>query len=584
MTYALRKHCQTRKATLDQERDLHVRDWQQVADYIDPVSGRYLSKKSATAQALPSRAKVINSEATRACRTMDAGFMGGHTSKSRPWFVVKPADPRVRELPDVKAWADDLTNQIRDVLSESNFYTELPRAYHSRHLFSICALAMDEDELDVVRFYSRNIGTYSLGLDHRGICDSIAWAFPMTVRQVVQWSLAQLVQQGRAADTKAAESLLSTVLPASVIEKYRAGGGKGDERVTVCTLIEPNPDKRDGLQGPLYRPFRQLCWIEGTTQDGEHGCLAQMGHYEFPVVAPSWDSNGPDPYGSSPALDALGDIKQLQYLEGEKLRIIDQMSKPALAMPDYLRNKGAGINPGERVYLTPMQTAQKVEPIYTPDPAGLAAVQQEIARVEERIRSAFFADLFRMLDFLDDRQRTAFEISERKEEKVAMLGPNMETLDDKGLSLVLSRVYAVLVRRGRVADPPPALDGMPMLVEYTSALALAMKAAGLATIERVIGFAGQVFQASQRPEVWDKIDLDQALDEFHERAGAPARIVRSDDEVAQIRQARMAEQQQAKLAAMAKPIADAANATRTLAETVPQDGSALEALNAANGA
>lgn len=539
------------------ERDLYKVDWQQVADYVDPYAGRYLKNQTGP-QKLPSRSKVINSEATDACRTMDAGFMGGHTSKSRPWFIVKISDARINELPDVRAWCDDLTTRIRDVLAGSNFYTELPRFYHSRHLFGVAALAVDEDDKDSVRFYSRNIGTYAFALDARGICDSFWYSFQRTANQIK----AQYRDDG---------------IPTKV--RQALADGKGDTKFTIESLIEPNPDARSGVQGSQFRAFRQLFWIEGTDSE-EHGCLKLAGHYEMPVKVSRYDATGSDCYGPSPALDVLGDIKQLQYLEGEKLRLIDLMSKPALKLPDYLRNKGASLNPGERIFVSPMQTQQQVEPVYTPDPRGLAAVQAEIDKVTARIQRAFKADLFRMLDFLDDRQRTAFEVSERKEEKVAMLGPALESLTDEVLQPTIERVFAIEERNGNIAPPPRAMAGMPLTIEYTSMLAQAMKAAGLGTIERTVGFVAGLFQATggQRADVFDKLDFDQAIDEFADRAGSPARLVRSDDEVAAIRESRAQQQQAMAMAQMAPALKQGADAVRSLGEAVPKPGSALESL------
>ena len=74
-----------------------------------------------------------------------------------------------------------------------------------------------------------------------------------------------------------------------------------------------------------------------------------------------------------------------------------------------------------------------------------------------------------------------------------------------------------------------------------------------------------------------------AIDEYADRVGSPASMLRDDDAVAQIRAGRAQQQQMAQLAQMAKPIADAAGAMRTLAETVPQEGSAAESMAGALG-
>jgi hypothetical protein len=567
MTLELRKHCQARKTALLAERDLYVADWKAVAEYVDPYAGRFLMNQQGGTRKLPSRSKIINSEATRSVRTMDAGFMGGHTSKSRPWFLLGVGDPVLKERPNVKAWCDDITQAIRDVLARSNFYTALPDFYHSRHLFGVGGMLCDIDPKDTVRFYSRAIGTYAIGLDARGIADSFWYCFERTARQIEQQYAATLGGNEK--------------LPQKVQEALR--NNRGDQKFTIESLIEPNPDAKPGRQASPFRPFRQVYWIDGDASD-VCGCLKVAGHYDNPALVSRWGATGNDCYGPSPAIDTLGDIKQLQYLEGEKLRLIDLLSKPPLQLPDYLRNKGASLNPGERIYVTPMQTQQAVTPIYTPDARGLQQVQQEIETVTARIRSAFFVDLFRMLDSLEDRERTAYELSERKEEKIAMLGPALESLTDEVLDPVISRVYGIMDQAGLLPPPPEELqNGVPLNVEYTSMLAQAQKAAGLGTIERTIGFVGQMVAQFQRPDLVDKLDLDQTIDEYAERAGSPSRIVRSDDDVAAIREQRAQGQKMQQLAAMAKPMADGAAAMKTLGEAVPQDGSAIQGLAEAMG-
>lgn len=563
MDRELRKHCEKRKAALLAERALYEPDWRQVAEYVDPYAGQHVLNTNSGQRKLPSRAKIINSAAGKALRTMDAGFMGGHTSKSRAWFRLGVSDPKLVDQPDVKVWLDDETQAIRDTLARANFYTALPSMYHSRHLFGVGGLAVEEDEEDVVRFYPRSIGTYAIGVDKRGRCDSFYYSFRWTAHQIKQKFEPVVGERG---------------LPQKVREALT--NDKQDERFVIHCLIEPNPDAEDGTQGPTKRPYRQLYWLDGCGE-GESGMLDWQGHYFMPTLAPRWGVDGNDTYGPSPALDALGDIKQLQYLEGKKLLLEDLMAEPPLSLPETLRHKSASLRPGAKTYVTPGEAGMKAEAIYTPDPRGLQAVMEDIAKVTERIEQAFFADLFRMLDYLDDRQRTAYEISERKEEKVAMLGPALESLTDELLDPVIEIVYAIRLRRGLVKPPPPALDGVPVKVEYTSILAQAQKAAETGTVERVIGFASMIVKATGDPSHFDKIDVDAALEAVHDMQGAPARMLRGDEAVAGIREGRAQQQQMAQMASMAPALKQGAEAMRAAGEAVPKDGSVLAGMGAA---
>lgn len=93
-------------------------------------------------------------------------------------------------------------------------------------------------------------------------------------------------------------------------------------------------------------------------------------------------------------------------------------------------------------------------------------------------------------------------------------------------------------------------------------MAQAQKAVGTGAIERLAGFVGNM--AAVKPEVLDKFDADQTVDEYAEMLGVPPKIVVSDDIVQATREARAEQQQQmqqmeqaAQGAQAAKVLADA---------------------------
>jgi hypothetical protein len=553
-----RKWCQNRKAALLAIREPYLSDWQQVADYIDPYAGKYLRQTNGTTpRKLPSRSKIINSSASKALRGMDAGFMGGHTSKSRPWFRIGITNPALAEDESVKVWLDDLTQSIRDVLARSNFYTAMPKLHHARHLFGVGAMIAEADDEDVIRFYVRSAGTYAIGVDYRGRCDAFWYTYPRTADQL-------------------RKQYPESSLPPKVLEALRQN--KPDTQFQIESLIERNPDAVEGASALHLRPWRQTYWIDGAPND-IYGCLDENGYYKMPVMAPRWMVEGSDVYGTSPAIEALGDIKQLQFNEGSKALTTDLITRPPLGLPESMRSRNASLAPGARTFLTPDQVGIRAEPMYVVDARAKQELRLDNEEVETRVQEAFYADLFRMLSFLDDKQRTAYEISARQEEKIAQLGPALETLDDEMLDPVVELLFDEMSRRGMIPDPPPALDNVALKIEYTSILAQAQKAIGSGTIERVIGFVGQAAQFTGDPSILtDNIDMDATIEAFHDAQGAPARMLRSDDAKAAIRQARQQQMQMQQMAAMMPAMKQGMDAAKSAAETVPQDNSLLTGL------
>ncbi len=557
----LRRHSSRRaKALQDQQTDWKP-DWRLVSEHIDPTRGRFDGRDGKPLKR--NRSKIINSKGTEVLRVMAAGMMSHMTPKAAPWFLVTTADKVLAQRSDVRRWLDAVVLQIRDTLASSNFYKAMPIVYTEDGMFGTAPMLVLEDEREVVRFYPLTCGTYAIGLDNQQRVDSLWRRYSRTARQLKE----------RYGEDK---------LPLAVKNALQ---GNSDTVFWVQSLIEPNPDARPGigplgLQAPQYRPYREVVWIESGAE-GDAGILSIGGHYEAPFVAARWNPVAEDVYSTAPGVDCLGDIQALQYNESLKLRLIEELSDPTLAVPEYVRIRGGTrLRKGGRIYLPDDQVDKAIaRPVYTPDPRALMQVQEEIKTLEARIEQAFFYPLFMMLAALGDQTgRTATEIAERREEKAAVLGPTLESITDEVLDPVIIRVFRLLERAGRIPDPPEDMADIPLKIEYTSILAQAAKASGASTITRSVEFIATVAKMTGDPSVLDKLDADQAVDEFHAAIGGPASMIRDADEAGKIRAARAQQQQLMQMAAMAPALKDGAQAVKTAGEAVPQDGSAAQAL------
>lgn len=570
-TYKLRKYAESRRGSLMMDLEQWRTDCQQVSRYVDPARGRWDTNNSSqtTSQTPPKRSRkdIINSTATTCVRVAAAGFSSHMTSKSRPWFQVDASDPALRDQYDVRVWSGEVTDQLRDTLARSNFYKAIPMAYTEDVMFGIAAMLMPEHPEEIVTFHTLTYGTFAIGLNQFGEVDTLYRWFNKTARQI-----------------KA--EYPGVKLPDGVENALK--NNKPDTYFTIQALIERNPDEKPGmgplgLQLPQFRPWREIIWMTAGNEKSI-GCLKVNGYYEQPFVAFRFAPVGDDVYSTSPCIDALGDIKQLQYNEGQKLKLMDLLAEPPLGVPEHLRNQPASLAPRSKTYLPPSQVGQAAGPLYQPNANAVTVVTTEIRELEARIRETLFYPLFLMLASLDDRERTATEIAERRDERATVLGPTVESITDEGLDPIILRVFRILERRQMLPALPESLTDKPLKIEYTSILAQAMKASAVGGIERAFQFVAGQFQATQDPAVLDKWDADQAADEYATRLNIPPKIVRSDEAVQQIRAGRAQQAQMQQMAAMAKPALDATAAFKNLAETVPQENSAADQIGAAMGA
>ena len=498
------------------ERSTYFGHWEELSEFIMPRRGRFLTSKSNDGS--KKNGKIIDSTGSMAVRTLSAGMMSGITSPARPWFRLATPESALMEQSDVKQWLFAVEKTMRDIFSRSNLYNSLQTVYEELAVFGTGALLISEDFDDVIRCYPFTVGEYGLAQSHRLQVDTFYREFNMTVAQVVE-------QFGLDNCSDAVRTMFKS--------------GQLDKWVEVLHVIEPNSvreyDKKDNLNMPYHS-----CYVEKASKNERK--LYESGFEEFPILAPRWHVTGVDIYGRSPGMDVLGDIKALQIEQKRKAQGIDKMVNPPLQAPSSLRGQSASVLPGGVTYVDTMQGNQGgFRPTYEVNPR-LGELQQDIQETQYRIQQGFYSDLFQMMMNSDRRQITAREIDERHEEKLLMLGPVLERLHTELLNPLIDRTFNIMARNELLPPAPEELAGVTLKVEYISVMAQAQKAIGTGAIERLAGFIGNM--AAVKPEVLDKFDADQSVDEYAEMLGVPPKIVVPDDVVQQRREERAAQMEQ----------------------------------------
>jgi hypothetical protein len=131
---------------------------------------------------------------------------------------------------------------------------------------------------------------------------------------------------------------------------------------------------------------------------------------------------------------------------------------------------------------------------------------------------------------------TAFEVAKRHEEKLMLLGPVIERQQSESLDMIIDRTFNVMADMRLLPPIPKELQGSPIKVTYTSLLAQAQKMVATAPIEQLVGFVGQASQAKLAADQAgiQKLDFDEAIDQYSAALGVAPKVVRSDDVVAEI--------------------------------------------------
>lgn len=542
----LARDCTRRLGELRQMRLPYETRWRDLRDYIAPARGRLSSlspQPGDTRRATPDASRILDRTATKAAKDLAAFLQRGITSPARPWFRLVVPDQDVADEGVVRAWLDETRVRMMTVFAASNFYLAMASLYEELGIFGNGAVIIVPDYDDVIRCYPLTCGEYWIALDDRGIANTLYRELLMSAGQVVaKFGLANVSQTVR-----------------NAYENNRR-----DMEVRVCHAIEPNDQQDRARLGWQRLAFRSVWWEAGRETQG---CLEVRGFRRFPVVAPRWDVVAGDVYGHGPGEDALPDVKSLQVMSLRRMEAVDKQVRPPLSAPAALMGTPININPAA-VNFVPGASGTKLEPLFAVSP-NLATLDQGIADCRAAIRAAFRADLIAMFADSDRREMTAAEVRARQEEKMLLLGPMLERFHDEALTPAIELVWGYMEDARLLPPPPQELADRYVEPDYISLLAQAQKAAETGGIERVVGFIGNLGQAF--PETVDKLNADEAVDQYAAAIGASPRIVRSDAEVARIRAARAQAAAQEKAMAQMQQTADlvkqGAEGARLLSET-----------------
>jgi hypothetical protein len=531
----------TRWGALKNERSSWDSHWKEIADVLLPRSSRFMT--SDTNRGNKKHARILDNSGTRALRVLAAGMMSGMTSPARPWFRLTTSIPELDESDDVKRWLSDVTRQMQMVFAKSNTYRALHTCYEEMAAFGTNAVIVMPDFEEFIRLYPMTAGEYCIATDYRGEVQTLYREFAMTVGQIVG-------EFGKENCSTATQNMYER--------------GTLDSWVTVLHAIEPRPmEERTPHGGKEHgggrrRDNRAMPWRSVYLEVGgeQNKALRETGFEQFPALCPRWLVVGGDIYGQSPAMEALGDLKQLQHEQKRKAQGIDYQTLPPLQGPATLKTPAGmpNILPGGFTFTDAMQQ-NGIRPMFETN-LNLQYLLLDIQDVRQRIDRAFYADLFLMLANSENPQMTATEVAERHEEKLLMLGPVLERMHNEILDPLIDHAFVRLVETGRLPPPPDSLQGMPLNVEFVSMLAQAQRAIGTNSIDRYVGRLGMV--AQMKPDVLDKFDSDSFADIYADALGIDPKLVVPGEQVALIRQQRAEAQQAAQQAAQMQQMADSA--------------------------
>lgn len=550
--------------SLDQElrdaRRLWLQPWQDVTRYTRAFGKDFVPYSSGVGAwnnqfqqgpQSPSRSVgMYNSTPVWALDRLTAGVLGVTAPRGEKWHTLGVDDPlQQTETDEEIIWFE----QVRDHLFSLRYN---PKANFARSIYmavkSMCGLGtgliMTEERLEGQLLYPfaykfLSLAETAIGLNDWDEIDRVSRRFTRPAHVV-------------------AERWPDRASPR--VRQMAANPKQQEEPVEILHCIYPRPAAMQNRLGALGAPFGSW-YMETQTPT----LLSEGGYYEFPVAAFYWYREPGSPYGESPVMASMADIKQLNSGSKSRIKAAAQWINPPLGTPSKGTGNRLNLNPGKN---NPGAVDERgnllVRPIITsPNPGFADAI---IDGSEQTLKTNLYIDLFQAL--LDSPALTATQSTMIAKEKNELLSP-LGVMIENSLAQIVERELGIMLRRGAFEPDselavPPSLDDRNVGVVYTSPLSRLRRAGEMLGIESTIQKAAELQIVS--PDVVDNIDADATLRMVQEIQGAPKTMLVSVEQRDKNRQARneaLAEQQE-----MQK--------TQEAAQLVNDTAPALENLNA----
>ncbi|WP_297826872.1 portal protein [uncultured Desulfovibrio sp.] len=528
---------------------MDLKEIRQLVGHLESLRSRRLAQQHELGRLiLPSRglfqgedteslreSNLFNPAANRALRKAAAGMTQAVTPASNAWFRHAFLLRDDREATGGNEYVNAVDTLLRSVLSAGGFYRAI-HAFNKELLGFGCALlGCEESPRTVARYFCQTCGTYCVALDEDGNLDVVARRLLMTPREMAR---------------RFGEDSLSAVTRQKLKrEAY--------ELIPVRHVVQRRMERDPNRMDRDNMPWGSWWYEENNANDFLH-----VGGFPFmPFFFTVWEE-ARGVYGVGPGDEALADQKGVEGWETRKAVGVEKMIDPPLVSQGPLKAY-VDASPGAVVPSSGFG-ADSLKPLYEVNfgPA-VRHVQEEINQISLRLEDVMMANIFANMS-LETRPAgmTMTEYMDRRRRSAELMGPTVSSYEPRILSPVLESTFALLDEYGLLPQPPDGLSPFASLnVSYQSPMAQMLEQSGAVAIQNLFELAAPMLQVV--PELTDKIDFEQAIDELAQRLGVPASVIRSDEMVAAMRrqraEAQAAQQQQMAEAQMLQQMANLGN-------------------------
>jgi hypothetical protein len=451
------------------------------------------------------------------------GMQGHMVSKSLRWFMSQLGDPRLSRDDQIQAYLQEYDEAMYGEFNRSNFYSILGEWFRDAGSVGTAPLYTEEDisrgNAVMTPIHLREI---FISENKYGEVDTTHRKFFLTARQAV-------------------DKFGTERLHPAIVENAEKNPEKRHE---FLHAVFPNKERMYGSLLSENKPIASVYLQKEGRLDIPDGTVVKRKGYDVdPYAVWRHRKNSDEIYGYSPAHDAMVSIKKAHQFDKTMLKAAQLAVEPALNVPEQMRGSNELNRPNGRNYFE--RGGDTASAIHNGQnyPVGVDREERIQKIIEEKYRVEFFLILSRA-----EREMTAFEIAERQSEKAVLLGPQVDRLEEEGLSKVFDIVSDIADKAGRLPEPPQILidaveqnkaEGKPPILitpAFTGPLAIAQKMAF--SLRPIRNYLNEIAQAAVVvPSLVDHIHPDRLNEAIVDAVNPPMRILRTKDELKEKREA-----------------------------------------------
>lgn len=452
--------------------------------------------------------------AVRATNITVEGIMGYLLSQNVRWFNFTTQGKRFERSDQIygaKDYLEQVVTAILDMFAQTNFYSTTGLAIRDVFVQGTSAeFIIDDEKRNKVYYDTIDPQEFYIAEDETRKVDTFFRVYEIPVRKAYKrWG---------------------DKLPSEVKRMFR--NGAGHQRIKFLHAIYPREDAISDKGKAIISTSKPFASVHYSYVGDE--VFDESGYDEFPIAVHRWNLNGSSPYGSSPVIEYLEEIRKLDRLESLNITATDKQINPPIFAPPSMKGR-LNLDPGGKNY---MELGQNQIPQLFQTSLSIDMVMAQIEKIAGFINSALHADLFTMLMRNDNKDRTATEIREMKGEGLILLSAIIGNMQEEKIAPLIMRTYHIMERNGLLPPPPAELvkvskNGQVKVV-LDGPLAQNMKAyhqsTGIVQGAQMLGVIQQYF-----PNAMVNVDEDEFARQALSSHNMPETVIREQADVKKIK-------------------------------------------------